>query len=414
MSSGNWSVTLDSRNYASKAWSGANTPKGQPYRENAYNVDHTTRRESGYHYWLGGAYQGVTHFSWVAPYLDILPDSYVTEADTKNRNDLIQKIKGGVNLGVATAELPKTVDSIVKSSRAVLGSLLLLKRGDVTGSIRTLLRGLQGVDDKHGFTSRAARLRNERHKFQKSSTDSLSVKDVASTWLAWQYAWSPLLSDIHGAMEDLEKLVHDRELVFRKKTSYTQVLKEARTTQYGGENIVQIKLPTTKQAVVRRKMVLAEPPSYAWSSGLLDPAVIAWEIVPFSFVFDWFAPIGGSLEAWSSAPFLTVKSWTKSWLRETYAVVKDHSFRNTSGYIKAEGGNFFYRKVLYARSVGDNIYSLLASEPEHPFVPLNKAEKAFSLTHLANAAALITGIVSNTRGEFAKAPLLAKHLRSIR
>lgn len=33
------------------------------------------------------------------------------------------------------------------------------------------------------------------------------------------------------------------------------------------------------------------------SFGLINPAVLAWELIPFSFVVDWFAPIGNTLDA---------------------------------------------------------------------------------------------------------------------
>ena len=47
--------------------------------------------------------------------------------------------------------------------------------------------------------------------------------------------------------------------------------------------------------------------------GLADPATVVWELIPYSFVVDWFIPIGSYLENLNQIPtlngrFLTIKS----------------------------------------------------------------------------------------------------------
>jgi hypothetical protein len=38
--------------------------------------------------------------------------------------------------------------------------------------------------------------------------------------------------------------------------------------------------------------------------GLLDPATVLWEIIPYSFVVDWFLPIGSYLDNLNQIPNL--------------------------------------------------------------------------------------------------------------
>jgi hypothetical protein len=38
--------------------------------------------------------------------------------------------------------------------------------------------------------------------------------------------------------------------------------------------------------------------------GLLDPLTVAWEIIPYSFVIDWFVPIGTYFENLNTIPAL--------------------------------------------------------------------------------------------------------------
>lgn len=426
MSSGTYDVTIDQYNFARKTWSGANTPRGQPFRENAYTLRHNFSRRSGAEFWYGGVSQGTNLYSARFHNGDFaqLSADLLNTVRTTNRNALVQKIKNGLHVGNFLVESDKALGSVISSSRAVLGSFALLSRGDVVGAARTLLRGMQGVTDKHGFTSRAARLRNELSAqkspnrsrkgkprlddgYQNSSTDSLNVGDVASTWLAWQYAWKPLISDVFAGMQDLERLRGEQKLEYRKKNAYNITLpKRTYVNAWGAVN----EWPEIRKSiVVRRKWVLAEKPSKLWQTGILDPAVYAWELIPFSFVLDWFIPVQDSLEAWSSAPFLQLKSWTRSELRSVTMTMNNWSTVEAApGYpvIEWRGENYHRAIIEYDRYVGDDVYTDLAAEPEHPFVPLNTLEKAFSTTHFANAAALIAGALSGAR----KGPYAAQRI----
>jgi hypothetical protein len=41
--------------------------------------------------------------------------------------------------------------------------------------------------------------------------------------------------------------------------------------------------------------------------GFVNPGVIAWELVPFSFVIDWFVPVGNFLSQWTDFVGLTLQ-----------------------------------------------------------------------------------------------------------
>lgn len=363
-----------------------------------------------------GILQGThTYFTWVYPDRYQLSDAWVTERTTACRNGLIQKIKSDTHAGNFLAESHKAIDGVIRSARAVLGSFALLNHGDVTGAARTLLRGLQGVDGKHGFTSRAARLRNETlkgKKFQKSTTDSLNREDVASMWLAWKYGWEPLIHDVYGFMSEIEKFRKESPMIYRKKASYVESIPKIQVNQ--GSNIVSVQVPTTKSVIVRMKWELAENPSYAWKLGLLDPAVVAWEVIPFSFVVDWFVPVQNSLEAWSAAPFLSLKSWTWSHVKQNTAYETNFGFKNLTGGQVFYGNNISYRESWYNRYTGNDVYSALAGEPEHPIAATKAVEKTFSTTHLSIAAALLSGFIHEARGPFAAQRKPSGSIRSFR
>lgn len=84
-------------------------------------------------------------------------------------------------------------------------------------------------------------------------------------------------------------------------------------------------------------------------SGLLDPEVVAWELVPFSFVADWALPIGD---------YLSNRSFFKG-LVGTYvlSVKSERSYRDPSIFGvtftgHAQGNVSFTRTVSSSLNVG--------------------------------------------------------------
>jgi len=125
-------------------------------------------------------------------------------------------------------------------------------------------------------------------------------KLIGSAWLELQYGWRPLLGTIHDAGEKLlghtvERLsfsVSVKENLGPPKadkralgSSQFQLLREV---NYGGNRIdgyrAKIKMKASQEAL-----------TYVAGFTSLNPLSIAWELVPYSFVVDWFIDIGGYL-----------------------------------------------------------------------------------------------------------------------
>lgn len=137
-------------------------------------------------------------------------------------------------------------------------------------------------------------------------------KDVASNWLALQYGWLPLYSDIHGAYEEIRKLTSDRPLRF----STTAAIREFLPTSFqpnisgsfgdsfnavGAQDGFQVVKVNLVYEVNSRLM------NDLSNNGLVNPVEVAWELVPFSFVVDWFLPIGDWMSALTADVGLTFR-----------------------------------------------------------------------------------------------------------
>lgn len=107
--------------------------------------------------------------------------------------------------------------------------------------------------------------------------------------------------------------------------------------------------------------------------GLTNPELVAWELVPYSFVADWFIPLGD----WMAARALVQR------LKGTF-IISDkrigRALSPTSAYFTAQPrGN--YCKVGFSRTVSSTL-----KVPKPHFKPLGKVA---SWQHCANAVGLL-------------------------
>lgn len=178
------------------------------------------------------------------------------------------------NMGVFLGEGRESLKTIADAATRIRLSLNALKRGNIFGAANALGRD----------TRRRLKFRN----------------DMQSDWLQLQYGWMPLLQDAKGGAEFLAKLLN-----FPMVRTY-----KVQRRKYHDADRWPSGTQTTKQwsfAGETRGQIIArlEEVNPYQLSGLLDPASVAWELTPWSFVIDWFIPIGNYLSARSLASALT-------------------------------------------------------------------------------------------------------------
>jgi hypothetical protein len=117
--------------------------------------------------------------------------------------------------------------------------------------------------------------------------------NMAGLWLEYSYGWKPLVEDIHSAVNVLQKPFMSK--VVRGKAKGTHHVYYTYHTQYETYE-------DTHDWVIMLQLQfnLSVSNWVAWRAnelGLTNPAAIAWEVVPFSFVVDWFLPVGKYLQS---------------------------------------------------------------------------------------------------------------------
>lgn len=163
-------------------------------------------------------------------------------------------------------------------------------------------------------TGRFSKLAPKTFQKWKTSRDpsltGLSLDILADAWLEARYAIRPLLIDAENAYDYLTKGGLTPRRTFRggENSSSVSSLPETTFTTSGINYTVNGTLTSTMSA--RAGIMCHVNPSVAADLGLLNFASTAWELIPFSFVVDWFLNVGGVLASLTPTPHLeTLASW---------------------------------------------------------------------------------------------------------
>jgi hypothetical protein len=117
-------------------------------------------------------------------------------------------------------------------------------------------------------------------------------------------------------------------------------------------------------------------------SGLLDPASVAWELLPFSFVADWFIPIGS---------YLAKRSFAQS-LKGTFVkTISRRVYCRYAGTVTNSGPNYYSEcdvgaKALYRFT---EMTRTVTSELQVPLPRFRSLKEVPSWTRASNALALL-------------------------
>lgn len=271
------------------------------------------------------------------------------------------------NLAQDLAQFGQTTRLIANTAIRIVGSVEALKRKDFDTAVGYLW---------HGQNYRSRKARQHLHP----------QKGLAENWLELQYGWKPLLNDVHGSIRSIKQfLANDRTVrqvrgSARTKTTATfNVTKGVDVVGYGDTSTIS----ATKFGL--RYTVDDRLKSFAAQTGFTNPVNLAWEILPFSFVADWFIPIGPYLEMLSAFDGLKfVDGFRTQFTRQSVFADVNYNGRSNRG-IGCDlrmGGSYLRTYILVDRVK-------LTAFPS-PRIPTFK--NPISTTHAANAVALLMSI----------------------
>lgn len=403
-------------------------PKRARLAENAYSMNEMFRLDLGIvrptyggpqppnPYWppgLSQSYGAVMRDhcapSWIATNLLDANDQI------KLVNRLREKMQGtDFNTSVFLGEGHQALSMIATAARRIAYSLTHLKRGRVADAISALVKtpssprsfdasGMPGARSvaaqiksaqlkavKDGYAAWVKTLsKPERRLLSKQDyarkrlailrdldLSAYTPKQFASWWLEISYGWMPLLKDAEeGAQFLAHQLNVPLQTTFRTSVRKEIKLKHVTTWQaYGGlYDATGGSTRTHRRSLIAK---ISEKDSIPKLLGLTTLESVAWELTPWSFVVDWFIPIGDWLTARGHAQGLK-----GTFITSDKQVGINHTPTGDFSYTVNAWAPAQYRSVNFSRTI-----SYVLKVPMPTMKPLAKAA---SWRHCANAVALL-------------------------
>lgn len=188
---------------------------------------------------------------------------------------MLKLADGKADIGVALAESRRTYNMLASRSMDLLQALLDLKR---------------------------RRFRNPRDWNRAHPDLGIDTRRLADGYLEYKYGWRPLMKDLHdiyGLFRDSLKpaLLVDGQATIPDNATYSGSVHNSRYyTSGSARRWHRCHVWGAVDSSSMRQMTQV---------GLTNPLALAWEVVPYSFVVDWFMPIGNVLEAHAARLGLT-------------------------------------------------------------------------------------------------------------
>lgn len=170
-----------------------------------------------------------------------------------------------------------------------------LKRGDFGGFIRNL-----------NELPRSAR---------KASARKFNQGDLSGAFLAAHLGWEPLIKDAYEA-SGLVDIKEDHYRISARK------LGSLSSSLIGIDNYPGTTFKSDQKVQLQLTLDMTRKPTFSQRFGLDNPFLIAWELVPLSFVADYFLPIGRVIAGMGAVSALYgAKGWSKTYMHNRTEVL---------------------------------------------------------------------------------------------
>lgn len=271
-----------------------------------------------------------------------------------------------VNLGEIYHTRAQAASMVASTANRLAGAMLALRKGNFAGAARQLT----GSAPRRGISRTKA-----------------AVGGIPEQWLALQYGWKPAVQDVYNSLQTVHEAQNrvGNELFSSTASASEQgdqiSYVRGRVVDWGPQYLIK----TSQRTVSGKASVTYGVDSQLENSlsqlGITNPASLAWELLPYSFVVDWFLPVGSYLERQHYDYGLTLRhGYISMHVRQRVEQKLVDSTRK-SGNISAtfSGANGEGEAFLMTREA-------LTSFPSPPPPSL---KNPFSLTHVANGLSLL-------------------------
>lgn len=171
-------------------------------------------------------------------------------------------------------------------------------------------------------------------------------KQASALWLEYWFGWAPMVADVHTSVDILQS---DIPTPFRVKVSSGLSQKYAKSVP-SGSTYSDSRLVVSSRVFMQANVEVTNPNLFrANQLGLVNPATVIWELIPFSFLVDWFVNVGDFLSSYTDWLGLAIKDPMTSILSKSKGT---HTFIGWTGTFKGPvEASKFSRALSIDRSV---------------------------------------------------------------
>lgn len=255
-------------------------------------------------------------------------------------------------------------------------------RANIAADIATWRQTADGVASITSRLAEAAKCLRRRNLH--GLADALGIarprelrRNFAGAWLQLQYGWLPLLSDVYELVDiETQRAARAKIKATVRRTGVLEIDNNSWNPPFFG------RVDYTDVVTVRALASADNPLSLQASQlGLDNPALLAWELLPYSFILDWYIPVSGYLQNANILAGFDIVDPCVTRTRYMYGVLNypEHTAGGTTGTMTMS----CTRKVRTLEI------------PSHPIPSFSVP--AFDATRFTNALALLSGFIKGTR-----------------
>jgi hypothetical protein len=222
------------------------------------------------------------------------------------------------------AALSKFNQKVLAVNTALMGGVVLGELRQTLGGIRNPASGLRKLVDI--WLSRGRNLRANRRQSLSETTAA-----IGESWLEYSFHWKPLLADIDAGCRALAEINTGQGLVsqsvkavgesFSNASELISYRTGAGMLQWREGSISKDHVIVVYRGAVRARVqnpVLMKLELFGFTPDLFVPTV--WELVPYSFLIDYFTNIGDILYGWSN--IAARLSWCNRTIRKSIEITR--------------------------------------------------------------------------------------------
>lgn len=282
-----------------------------------------------------------------------------SEAIVEAQNKFLDEVSGiRVNLLDIYRTRIEAANMVAKNARKLVHAFLLLKRGKWRQFCRTL--GISAKKPRRG------------------------QDNIPALWLEYSFGWVPLLTDIYTMLNNTFNVPSAFVRQVYRKDYPDVLLYEEPNTRIYRDGTFQVR------GVAAGIVYVDVPAIYAASQyGITNPLATAWEALPFSFVVDWFVPVGDFINSLGATGGLKFKDYSlTSTINWSGKITATYRYSTWDSWEDAGSGDSTYTWKHKKRQVNENP-SWLYPGPKGPMDQ--------SLTRVSYALSLLASVFGSKK-----------------